>query len=124
MRRGVDRLLGGVNSIALERCRLEQENRRVLVINPGSTSTKLGVYSRQGAEWVRSIRHGDEELKRFGGLPMVARLGYRAGLIQQALAEAGYLEAGSGQGRFAAVAGRGGLLPQIGRASCRERGRI
>ena len=113
MRRGVDRLLGGVNSIALERCRLEQENRRVLVINPGSTSTKLGVYSRQGAEWVRSIRHGDEELKRFGGLPMVARLGYRAGLIQQALAEAGYLEAGSGQGRFAAVAGRGGLLPPM-----------
>ena len=54
-------------------------------MNPGSTSTKLGVYTAQGAEWVKSIRHGDEELARFGGLPMVARLEYRAGLIEHAL---------------------------------------
>ena len=84
------------------------ENSRVLVLNPGSTSTKLGVYTANGAELVRTIRHGDEELARFQGRPMVARLGYRAGLIEQALEEAGCKSA-----RFAAVAGRGGLLPPM-----------
>jgi butyrate kinase len=85
---------------------LIDESSRVLTINPGSTSTKLGVHTRAGAEWVRTIRHGDEEVERFKGRPMVARLEYRAGLIERALDEAGY----GGLG-FAAVAGRGGLLP-------------
>ena len=66
------------------------------------------MYTREGAEWVRTIRHGDEELARFGGRPMVARLEYRVEMIAQALEEAGY--AGDG---LAAVAGRGGLLPPI-----------
>ncbi len=89
------------------------ERSRVLTINPGSTSTKLGVYTRAGAEWECTIRHGDEEVDRFKGRPMVARLEYRAGLIEKALDEAGY----GGPGRlgtgFAAVAGRGGLLPPM-----------
>ena len=37
------------------------ENSTVLAINPGSTSTKFGVYSRAGVELVRTLRHGDEE---------------------------------------------------------------
>jgi butyrate kinase len=82
------------------------DSSRVLVINPGSTSTKFGVYARQGAEKVWTIRHGDEELARFRGQPMVARLEYRADLIENALKEAGYSTTG-----FAATAGRGGLLP-------------
>jgi butyrate kinase len=81
---------------------------RVLAINPGSTSTKFGVYTRNGAEWVRTVRHGDEELARFGGRPMVARLEYRAALIAKALEESGYDAA-----EVAAVAGRGGLLPAM-----------
>ncbi|MGC9157431.1 MAG: butyrate kinase [Terracidiphilus sp.] len=84
--------------------------KRVLVLNPGTTSTKFGVYTEDGAEWVRVIRHGDEEIERFRGKPMVARLDYRAELIGEALAGAGY-----GGGGFAATAGRGGLLPP---ASC------
>ncbi|MDR3774275.1 MAG: butyrate kinase [Terracidiphilus sp.] len=87
---------------------MSDEIIRVLVLNPGSTSTKLGVYTAEGAEWVRNLRHGDEELARFGGRPMVARLEYRAGLIEQALEEAGYALTG-----FATVAGRGGLLPPM-----------
>jgi len=42
---------------------------------------------------------------------MVARLDYRTGLIETALAEAGYSATGYGTDRFAAVAGRGGLMP-------------
>jgi len=44
----------------------------------------------------------------------VARLGYRAELIKKTLEEAGYNETGRGEERFAAVAGRGGLLPPMG----------
>jgi butyrate kinase len=92
---------------------LTHAGSRILVINPGSTSTKYGIYTEQGAELVRSIRHGDEELTLFQGLPMVARLGYRARLLKSALEEDGYSETGRGAERFAAVAGRGGLLPPM-----------
>jgi butyrate kinase len=92
---------------------LTHASRRILVINPGSTSTKFGIYTDQGAELVRSIRHGDEELTLFQGLPMVARQGYRARLLKGALEEAGYSETGFGEERFAAVVGRGGLLPPM-----------
>lgn len=85
-----------------------QQRNCVLSINPGSTSTKLGLYTRQGEVWVRTIRHGDEELTRFGGRPMIARLEYRAEMIAKVLADSGYQS-----GDIAGVAGRGGLLPPM-----------
>jgi butyrate kinase len=100
--------------IAIGRRRLvANDSSRVLVLNPGSTSTKFGVYLKAGAELVRNIRHGDEEIARFRGRPILARMDYRAGLIEQALKEAGYSATGYGEERFAAVAGRGGLLPPM-----------
>jgi butyrate kinase len=90
----------------LQERHLTNENIRILVLNPGSTSTKFGVYARDGAELVRTIRHGQEDMARFRGQPMLAQLDYRAQLIEQALAAAGYAANG-----FAAVAGRGGFLP-------------
>ncbi len=81
---------------------------RVFVLNPGATSTKIGVYTEDGAEWEHTIRHGDEEIARFRGKSMLDRLDYRAELVRKALEEAGYAAAG-----FAAVAGRGGLLPPM-----------
>lgn len=92
---------------------MTREKDRVLTINPGSTSTKIGVYTREGAKLVRTIRHGDEELARFGGRPIVARLEYRAGMIRNALLDAGYNGTGLAGERFAAVAGRGGFLPPV-----------
>ena len=97
----------------MERWSLQTARDRVLAINPGSTSTKIGVYTRDGAELTRTIRHGDEELKRFRGRPMLARQDYRAGLIERELEAAGYTQAGLGVARFAAVAGRGGFLPPL-----------
>jgi len=85
-----------------------RRSSRVLAINPGSTSTKFGLYTRQGAEWVQTVRHGDEELARFGDRPMLARLDYRAAMIERALEESGQTAAD-----VAAVAGRGGLLPPV-----------
>jgi butyrate kinase len=89
---------------------LSNECSRVLVLNPGSTSTKLGVFRQISgqavAEWAHSLRHSDEELARFRGLPTLAQLEFRASLIAEALRDAGY----SPQA-FTACGGRGGLLP-------------
>jgi butyrate kinase len=87
---------------------LTDQNSRVLVLNPGAASTKLGVYTETSAEWVHTIWHGDEEIARFRGQSILARLDYRAELVEKALAEAGYTAAS-----FAAVVGRGGLLPPM-----------
>jgi len=89
---------------------LFNENGRVLVLNPGATSTKFGVFSRKGdevsAEWVRALRHTDEEMAQFRGLPAFAQLEFRAGLIAGELETAGYaIES------FVGFGGRGGLLP-------------
>ncbi|MGA8742394.1 MAG: butyrate kinase [Terracidiphilus sp.] len=87
---------------------MPHQSNRVLVINPGSTSTKFGVFNAKGAEWVSSVHHGDEEIDQFRGRSMLARTGYRAALIEKALAAAGYETKD-----FAAVGGRGGLLPPM-----------
>jgi butyrate kinase len=81
---------------------------RVLAINPGSTSTKFGVYRRDGCEWETTARHSDEELERFRGSSAFQQLDFRAAVIREALLSAGYQPAS-----FAAVAGRGGLLPPM-----------
>ncbi|MCD6201134.1 MAG: butyrate kinase [Bacteroidales bacterium] len=38
----------------------------VIVLNPGSTSTKFGLYNRQGPVFVKTVRHKAEDLNRFG----------------------------------------------------------
>src|SRR6202035_5606132 len=58
--------------------------------------------------WIRSVHHGDEEIDQFRGRSMLARTGYRAALIAKELAGAGY-----DTKDFAAVGGRGGLLPPM-----------
>jgi butyrate kinase len=41
------------------------QNKRVLVINPGSTSTKIAVFEGNHAVFIKSIRHSLDELSRF-----------------------------------------------------------
>ncbi len=105
------------------------ENERVLVLNPGTTSTKFGIFTRAGEEMSRTIHHGDDEIERFRGRPMLDRLEYRAAKIEAALADAGFGPGGEAMGingsaptlnardaghpGWAAVAGRGGLLPPM-----------
>ncbi|KAA6460302.1 butyrate kinase [Acidobacteria bacterium AB60] len=89
--------------------------RRVLAINPGSTSTKVGMYAQgDGAgaavvcAWTRCLQHADAELERFRGQPAMAQAEFRAEAIRRALEEAEIEGAG-----FAGVGGRGGLLPPL-----------
>ena len=91
---------------------------RVLALNPGTTSTKFGIFTRTEEEFSQTIRHGDDELLRFKDRPMIDRLDYRAGLIEAALAEAGFNPGGKGAECWAAVAGRGGLLPPMACGTC------
>ena len=38
----------------------------VIVLNPGSTSTKFGLYDRKGPVFVETVRHSAEKLDRYG----------------------------------------------------------
>lgn len=81
---------------------------RVLVINPGSTSTKAGLFDGERAVFTVNVAHEASELAKFAGVS--DQLPYRAGLIEQALAENG-VELAS----IDAFVGRGGgLLPLPG----------
>ena len=84
------------------------DSRRVLVINPGSTSTKFGVFLKSGEEWATSVLHGDAELEQFRGRSPLSQADYRAELITSAL-----VNAGIDTTNFAAIAGRGGFLPAV-----------
>ena len=86
----------------------DKNRGRVLTINPGSTSTKVGVYRREGCEWETAARHSDDELERFRGFSAFQQLDFRAAVIRKELHAAGYTPAS-----FSAVAGRGGLLPPM-----------
>ena len=92
---------------------MSEERDLVLAINPGSTSTKLGIFTRAGEQLSRNIHHGDDEIERFRGRPMLDRLEYRAEKIEAALVEAGCSPRGQGAEPWAAVAGRGGMLPPM-----------
>lgn len=81
---------------------------RVLVINPGSTSTKVGLFDGERAVFTVNVAHEASELAKFAGVS--DQLPYRVGLIDQALAENG-VELAS----IDAFVGRGGgLLPLPG----------
>ena len=81
---------------------------RVLVINPGSTSTKVGLFDGESPVFTVNVAHEASELAKFAGVS--DQLPYRVGLIEQALADNG-VELAS----VDAFVGRGGgLLPLPG----------
>ena len=81
---------------------------RVLVINPGSTSTKVGLFDGEKPVFTVNVAHEATELAKFSGVS--DQLPYRVGLIEKALADSG-VELGS----IDAFVGRGGgLLPLPG----------
>lgn len=78
----------------------------ILSINPGSTSTKIAVYEDEREVYCETIDHPDSEIAAFDAI--TDQFGYRRDLIQNKLGEAGY-----DLSKFAAVVGRGGLLPPV-----------
>jgi len=78
----------------------------VLVVNPGSTSTKIAVYDRSEAVWQSTIRHTPEELARFGNIGK--QLPFRTQLVLEQLKTAGI-----DLSQLQAIIGRGGLIKPV-----------
>ena len=82
------------------------ENEKILVINPGSTSTKIAVYKGECSQWSESIPHSLEELSNYTCI--YDQLEMRKSLIQNCLEKHG-----EAMESFAAVAARGGNMPAV-----------
>jgi len=78
----------------------------ILAINPGSTSTKIGLYRDEEPVFVQNIEHDQATLKKF--LILSAQKMFRLGFVLGALAEANVDVAD-----LDAVVGRGGLMPVL-----------
>ena len=81
-------------------------NKRILTINPGSTSTKIAVYEGEQAILQSTLRHSLEELQIFPSI--VDQFSFRKGLIVDALRQAD-IDIHS----ISMVVGRGGLVHPI-----------
>ena len=79
---------------------------KILVINPGSTSTKVAVYQDRQQQWVESISHTQEELEPFPDI--YSQMDFRADLVKKCCEEHG-----DQIDSFDAAVGRGGLLPPV-----------
>ena len=77
-----------------------------LIINPGSTSTKIAVYQGEEQQWTESIAHSLEDLKAYPTI--YDQLDMRKELILASL-----VSHGDKLASFAAVVGRGGALPPV-----------
>ena len=78
----------------------------ILVLNPGSTSTKAAVYRDERPLMTRSLLHTNQDLAPYPALN--DQLDYRVGMVRSWLALEGYDLSG-----LSAVVGRGGIIPNI-----------
>ncbi len=76
---------------------------RILAINPGSTSTKVGCFEGEEEMWFEEIDHDAQELAAFP--TMAAQLPLRQAALERVLARHRL-----DYGKLSAVVGRGGLL--------------
>lgn len=79
--------------------------KKILVINPGSTSTKIAVYNDEKEILVNTIRHSMDELAKFPRI--IDQFEFRKELVLKTLEE------NSIPFLFDAIVGRGGLLKPI-----------
>lgn len=79
--------------------------KKILVINPGSTSTKFAVYHDEECAFEKTLRHQGEELAPYPNV--AAQYEFRKTTILNALKEAGI------EPKFDIVVGRGGLLHPV-----------
>lgn len=76
---------------------------KILAINPGSTSTKIAVFSNENLVMEKTLRHSNEEIQKYENV--AAQKAFRKEVIIESL-----IEAGMSPKEFDAIVGRGGLL--------------
>ena len=81
-------------------------NEKLLVINPGSTSTKIAVFDGEKEVFSKILRHEAENLQQFRYI--ADQKDYRKQIVIEALRENDYVLTD-----FAAIACRGGLVRQM-----------
>ncbi|GAA0123679.1 MAG: butyrate kinase [Clostridium argentinense] len=79
---------------------------KLLIINPGSTSTKIGVYEDENPILVETLRHSSEEIGRFNSI--YDQFNFRKEVILNVLKQKNF-----DVNKLDAVVGRGGLLKPI-----------
>ncbi|MGG3470904.1 butyrate kinase [Neobacillus pocheonensis] len=79
---------------------------RILVINPGSTSTKIGVFDNEISIFEKTIRHEAEKINSFSNI--IDQYDFRKATILETLDKEGI-----NISKLSAVCGRGGLLRPI-----------
>ncbi len=84
--------------------RVNSMSKRVLVINPGSTSTKIAVFEGENKLFDETLRYGNEELSRFHWI--MEQVDFRRASIEKALADH-HIDAST----LDAICARGGQVP-------------
>jgi butyrate kinase len=85
---------------------LQVKEYRILVINPGSTSTKIGVFDNERSIFEKTLRHDSYIINTFPSI--IEQYEFRKQTILETLDEEGI-----NISKFNAVCGRGGLLRPI-----------
>lgn len=80
--------------------------KKLLVINPGSTSTKIAVYENENPILIETLRHSSEEIGRFASI--YEQFDFRKNVILKVLNDKDF-----DIKELDAVVGRGGLLKPI-----------
>lgn len=81
-------------------------SRKVLAINPGSTSTKIGIYEEKECIYEETLRHSSEEIDQYNSI--IDQYEFRKNLILKAVEKSGTkLE------ELSAIVGRGGMFKPI-----------
>ncbi|QUH19373.1 butyrate kinase [Alkaliphilus sp. B6464] len=81
-------------------------SHKILAINPGSTSTKIALYSGESMVFTKTIDHSPEELNKFNNI--ADQFDYRKNMILEVLKKGGCELT-----ELSAVVGRGGILPPV-----------
>ncbi|MEJ5230145.1 MAG: butyrate kinase [Pseudothermotoga sp.] len=79
---------------------------RILVINPGSTSTKIAVYEDERCVFSEKVEHRASDLEKYPEL--MDQLDFRKKNVVDAIEKSGYKTTD-----FHAIAARGGILPPV-----------
>ncbi|RHW41312.1 butyrate kinase [Neobacillus notoginsengisoli] len=85
---------------------MQNKDYRILVINPGSTSTKIGIYDNEQPILKKTIRHDSEKINSFDSI--IDQYAFRKDTILETLDNEGI-----NISKLSAVCGRGGLLRPI-----------
>ncbi len=80
--------------------------KKILAINPGSTSTKVGVFQDEELLFEKTLRHSTEEIAKYSTI--FDQLDFRKEVILKALEESGVKVS-----ELSAIVGRGGMFKPI-----------